>query len=662
MSRDELLRQVMQKLYALPFLSIGQDRIFKSEKSSHDYDNMVNGYYLNLDLFLSLPFVMLSERGSADDIHKNMVGDLVPLIRYIDEDEISSFIRESSDISDVITSVMCTCTCFEGKLIAKAIKSSHSHSVLLRGVLRGLILLLNNSSMSTEERGYLHLYRNLLICFSFLKKIRVNRPSLEDNIRKEYYLLEDYHREMVPCRCQDKNYLHLCDVMNSILLEHDDGFSCEYFAPRNGPGASADPSIKCAYDKYTHMGFDARVDMLLRQNSMPTYDKFVPYGDHHNSTRITRFIAVPKTWKKLRGISAEPCELMYFQQGVLHCLDRMFCQDKWWSCRINLHDQSVSQELCVLGSSDGSLATIDLSAASDSVTTDLVKRVFRGSKILPWLLATRSTCVDVGDGGAPLRILKFAPMGSACCFPVECIIFTLVCEAVARILSGNGRFHCPRVFGDDIIVDSRLAIATESALNVLGFIVNRTKSFNTGFYRESCGMEAWCGHGFQRIYYKCAYVPFSHLPPTMENIMSDISLANSLRLAGFTHPRDIMLCQLRRLCPYKGKKIAQYISFSQRPTNLQVFSPDPTNFNLKSRWNVDLQRREYLVYVARTKCTASRTSYPLYDDILFHQWCEQRIGGREPVVLSKESTPYSLLKGERLAPALHWVSLQESYL
>jgi hypothetical protein len=58
------------------------------------------------------------------------------------------------------------------------------------------------------------------------------------------------------------------------------------------------------------------------------------------------------------------------------------------------------------------------------------------------------------------------------------------------------------VFGDDIIVDSRVYSRICKMLNVLGFAVNTNKSFNEGLFRESCGHDYYCGQNVRGVYIK----------------------------------------------------------------------------------------------------------------------------------------------------------------
>jgi len=104
-------------------------------------------------------------------------------------------------------------------------------------------------------------------------------------------------------------------------------------------------------------------------------------------------------------------------------------------------------------------------------------------------------------------------MGSANTFPVETLIFLGI--ALASVLVSR-KLRCTlrnimelteevAVFGDDIVipVDSRELFV--EALEVLYFKVNPSKSFWTGRFRESCGVDSFRGVNVTPAYWKSFY-------------------------------------------------------------------------------------------------------------------------------------------------------------
>jgi hypothetical protein len=96
-------------------------------------------------------------------------------------------------------------------------------------------------------------------------------------------------------------------------------------------------------------------------------------------------------------------------------------------------------------------------------------------------------------------------MGNGFTFPLQTAIFAACVTAVYKVkdLRVNHGHHSPRnysVFGDDIIVDCRAYDLVVDMLNLMGFDVNRDKSFNQGFFRESCGHDYFSGHNVRGVY------------------------------------------------------------------------------------------------------------------------------------------------------------------
>lgn len=164
----------------------------------------------------------------------------------------------------------------------------------------------------------------------------------------------------------------------------------------------------------------------------------------------------------------------------------------------------VSQEMCRLGSIDGSYATIDLTSASDTITESFARSV------LPEALIHASEefrCAYI-EAGKTTRIMQmFATSGSPLTFPVESIIFAAIAvectDTVSRLTTT--KLLKPRVYGDDIIIDDRACEYCCDVLLECGFIPNRGKTFfgtsTLGCYRESCGVEYLNGYPMHHSYY-----------------------------------------------------------------------------------------------------------------------------------------------------------------
>lgn len=263
---------------------------------------------------------------------------------------------------------------------------------------------------------------------------------------------------------------------------------------------------------------------IVQCSSLPSLE----YDMRQASQRFSRLVFVPKNLKVSRSICIEPNAEMYFQQLVLKDFVDYF--DEVLYPFIDLRDQSRNKVASHAGSISGDVDTIDLSSASDLVSMDLIKAIMP-RKILYLLLATRSSLVETDAGLKHLR--KFAPMGSALCFPIQCLVFLGVnilasvnwrkdssdmfadvstSEIIDTIkgfvpdpyvMSGEYRLHKPLVYGDDIVLDSKVTGHVTQMLGRLGFEVNISKSYTASCaFRESCGGFYWNGFDVTPLQYR----------------------------------------------------------------------------------------------------------------------------------------------------------------
>lgn len=313
---------------------------------------------------------------------------------------------------------------------------------------------------------------------------RLNLPGLKDLEREaavRYVAVDDSLPSDFLMREQE--------VITSWFPYTSLGTLCEYWHPCHGPGSTADAGDDKLL-KYQSFGSDdmiRRLDLLLGGNTAPHFDGQLD--------REAKVVFVPKSIDKLRTICMEPSTLMWYQQGFALAINTYIKNHKYLRRRINLENQLESQELAYLASIDGKLATIDLSDASDSVSWSLVKSWMQHSSLLPICWMTRSRRAQVAGVGSMVP-KKFAPMGSAMCFPIECIVFAAIVEASILALGGSPHNSDYRVYGDDIIVETKYVYEVIRRLTENGFKVNTSKSFyrrETHNFRESCGGDYFDG-------------------------------------------------------------------------------------------------------------------------------------------------------------------------
>lgn len=219
--------------------------------------------------------------------------------------------------------------------------------------------------------------------------------------------------------------------------------------------------------------------------------------------RGSRLSFVPKSWKISRTICTEPVLNMLFQKGIAGVLEKRLFE----VFRIDLSNQPFrNSDMAREGSIDGRFGTIDLSSASDTISLRLIDEMVP-KESRNWLLRCRSPITTLPDG-TDVELHMISSMGNGYTFPLQTAIFASLVTAAYRILGipiqhprerQNGNFA---VFGDDIIVVKEAYNLVVDCLEILGFSVNRDKSFNQGFFRESCGSDWFQGYNTRGIYLK----------------------------------------------------------------------------------------------------------------------------------------------------------------
>lgn len=316
--------------------------------------------------------------------------------------------------------------------------------------------------------------------FCFMSRLTLDRPELE----------EDAVASFVET---DQRLSHIRDFadLRPVLKRFCRMFDMDDFIPKHGNGVTADSSRWIVSKYLTFDQADQKLSYFIRRHSLDVFPEgFAPrlWGTQLRSSKL---ICVPKSWKKKRTICAEPSLLQYMQQGLLRAFDCMFCRDPYLRRRINLHDSDRNRNLAWLGSLNGELDTIDLSAASDSVHLDAIWSF--PSTVREALICTRCDSCTLPNKQT-IHLRKFASMGSAVTFPVECLIFAAIVEQSIIEAGDDPRKSDYSVYGDDIVVEHIYTERVIRNLELFGFRVNTDKTFhrqlpNVGFYRESCGGE-----------------------------------------------------------------------------------------------------------------------------------------------------------------------------
>jgi hypothetical protein len=462
------------------------------------------------------------------------------------------------------------------------------------------------------------------ICFTFYKlevpyDKRVTDKVLSKFVRIDQSLPENFdHLGSADTRLEP-NVLREARSLITKTLRH---FNPVDISPQHGPGAVAtgeEPhekwNFKRLYDHVEEVYPFLEYYMLSEKHR---FDEWPLYWDlTHEKEATAKVVLVPKDSRGPRLISCEPLEVQYIQQGLGKKLVAHLERHPLTKGHVNFSDQGINRRLALEGSVDGRWATLDLSDASDRVSLALVTELFKESGLLPALLATRSQLTKLPTGDL-VRMRKFAPMGSALCFPVEALCFWALAAACIHVYGQKTMSQALAnvyVYGDDIIVREGYEQYLLQHFHYFGLRFGQSKCCYTGLFRESCGCDAYGGQVVTPIKVK-------QLPPNSPNdgtrFPSWIAIANGLFYKGYYRAADYVKKRVERvygLVPYSGRDPHRantesgwgLISGNDSPDALSFTDSAPAWYVRtlpdvlypKRRWNNRFQRHEYHVRCVR---------------------------------------------------------------
>lgn len=428
----------------------------------------------------------------------------------------------------------------------------------------------------------------------------------------------------------------LCGMVVSSFTQHGDGrISFDDLRPKHGPGAVADGEVR----KHSLSHWPLKLARMFPPDHFASHDLI----DRTKTVKEypSKVLCVPKTQKGPRIIAAEPTAHQWCQGAVERWLrdaiDRSLIAEA-----IDLRDQSFSQSYALWASKQGHAATVDLSAASDRLSTRLVEYVFHANRdLLDLLHACRTRMFRMPDGSLHVA-RKFACMGSACTFPVQTIVFTIISifalleEEGSRIDSSSIREASGRiqVFGDDIIVPVHAYVRLVKLLTELGLKVNADKSHGTGMFREACGLDAYSGVDVTPAYFLQAYNPRNP-----ESLVSIVASSNNFHEKGCWNAAMFLLntvdVRVRKRIRMARRDVSQPCIFSYVPSENHLavrFDPQEQTLKVKALV-VDLKiDRDCNDWAANLlQFFSERGSKPLYWEVLEGKGPTRALGqGKRP--------------------------------
>jgi len=307
----------------------------------------------------------------------------------------------------------------------------------------------------------------------------------------------------------DENQDHFYDfgkisdiIWSDVLASVEKSIAAFHHIPKHGPGATATKVLP--NQKYSWKQWHERLEPYFPSDSF-CYSSSEIFLEESSKIDFVipereqpvRVVFVPKTLKTPRVIGIEPVCMQYTQQSLLSII--VPCLEKHHKTigHVNFQKQSINAQLALKSSHDGLLATMDLSEASDRVLNALVERMLASVPLVrDAIQACRSTSATLPTGQT-IQLVKFASMGSALCFPIESMVFytILIAREIRRLrlpLKSRSIDIVKKnvyVYGDDLILPVDGVLSATLGLQALGLKVNSNKTFSTGKFRESCGIQ-----------------------------------------------------------------------------------------------------------------------------------------------------------------------------
>lgn len=284
-----------------------------------------------------------------------------------------------------------------------------------------------------------------------------------------------------------------------------------------------------------------------------------------------RITTVPKNAKTDRTIAIEPTANIYLQKGIGSWIRGRLRK----IARIDLNSQALNQRYA--GRLD--YATIDLKAASDSISEQIVRLLLPDEWVF-LLDACRSSNYHL-DGNT-YRYQKWSSMGNGYTFELETLLFWALSMA-AQLIEGD-RPHAI-VYGDDILVPVDSARNVIATLGDFGFQTNLKKTHYESLYRESCGAH---------FYNRCLVTPV-YQKEVPSHVGEIYHMANRLRLVasrlGGYHFSDKTLFPAWKSTLDSVHRLTQYSPLSWSHASGSV---EPVNDSLEGGFHLSLEDCELL--------------------------------------------------------------------
>jgi hypothetical protein len=290
-----------------------------------------------------------------------------------------------------------------------------------------------------------------------------------------------------------------------------------------------------------------------------------------------RITTVPKSYKTHRTIAIEPPINLMLQLGVDGFIRRRL---KRWD--VNLDSQEKNRKAARQGSIHGDLATLDLKAASDTISKRICELLLP-TDWYDYLLDLRSP-VGAYRNEKFFSFEKISSMGNGYTFALESLIFSSIVYGALKAVGREQEFKTCCIYGDDIIIPTDMVSSTVSLLNKAGFALNLDKSYITGPVRESCGADWFHGVSVRPIH-------ISETPTNVKQLFNHYNLVRKVLSSYWTIEGSKCLEFIMSHIPVEFRNFIGPVSDNETDTYLH------SEFAYNKRYSNGVWKFDRLVYL-----------------------------------------------------------------
>lgn len=469
-------------------------------------------------------------------------------------------------------------------------------------------------------------------------------PSKDDAVIERFIEVEN---ELTGFRIDDDALLRTANLVIRDLFSDYDRSKLVF---KHGPGVTSDtpiaekfeaavPPMPATFSFAKSFFFNERDEQerLWRAPRLSNFDLF-------EGSDVARVLLVDKDYRGPRLISCEPSCLQWLQQGIKDYIYKKVGSHELTKGAVNFVDQTPSRDAALRASVDQSLSTLDLKDASDRVSLALVFRLFDGTSILDDMILTRSSRTKLPDGRVVV-LNKFAPMGSALCFPVMAVsIYALILSYMVGLGYDLSAIRDQvTIFGDDVIVPTAIAKDVVQVLERYGLRVNHDKCFIDSPFAEACGGDYFRGNQVTPIRIKTLWHDLRQEKDIASSVASLVPVAHHFDRLGYTNLAEFLYREVEKTVgrlPY-GYSFSDYLCRLHLP------------YMEKSSWEMTIENRSKPV-------SAVRVASAIADQKLETTWTS--VWGHKMRIEPNIGVSQAPLPGEfnkRSSLRLEWRKIQE---